>query len=296
MRLPDFLVIGAARAGTTSLHNYLHQHPELFLSSRKELNYFSADYPWPLRRGNPPVRTLAEYAGHFQDAAPHQRAGEVSPRYLMSEAAPARIRDALPHAKLIATLRDPVTRAASHHAMDQRDGLETRSFEDVIRADLEGFARSGRCSVLLRAGLYADQLGRYFARFDRSQIQIHLFEDLETDSGALLRRVFGFLEVDDRFVPPDAGVRYNAAGVPTRRLADALLRKRSITSAVRRRLPLALRRPAQRWIERLRSRGLESHAISPETLAELSAFYREGTLRLQDLIGRDLSRWLRSPA
>jgi hypothetical protein len=296
MRLPDFLVIGAARAGTTSLHNYLHQHPELFLSSRKELNYFSADDPGPWRRESPPVRTLAEYARHFQGATPHQRVGEVSPRYLISEGAAARIHEALPRAKLIATLRDPVSRAASHHAMDQRDGLETRSFEEAIRADLEAFAGTGRCSLLLRGGLYASQLERYFARFDRSQIQIHLFEDLESDSSTLLRRVFGFLEVDDRFVPPDAGVRYNAAGAPSRRLADALLRKRSITSTIRQWLPLALRRPAHRWIERRRALSLEANPISAGIEAELLAFYREGTLRVQDLIGRDLSRWLRSSA
>jgi hypothetical protein len=295
LRLPDFLVIGAARAGTTSLHNYLRQHPELFVCSRKELNFFSADDPWPSRRKSLPVRTLAEYAGHFQDAASHQIVGEVSPRYLVSEAAPDRIRAVLPRAKLIATLREPVARAVSHYAMDRRDGLETRTFEEAIRADLEAFVRSGCCGILLRGGLYASQLERYFARFDRSRIQIHLFEDLEADSAALLRRVFGFLEVDDRFVPPDAGVRYNAAGVPTRRLADALLRKRRITSAIRRRLPRALRRPALRWIEQHRASALESNPISPEIEAELSAFYQEGTLRLQDLIGRDLSQWLRGP-
>jgi hypothetical protein len=197
MRLPDFLVIGAMKSGTSSLHRYLGQHPDVFTSKRKELNYFW-HHPG---RGQP----IERYASHFAHAGDAKVAGESSPNYMKEHMRPgtaARIAGTLPKARLICLLRDPIDRLVSHYAHNVWMGRESRPFADAVLDPNEGFLMSSR---------YGWQLSHYIARFPRSQLLVMNMEDINRPEG--IRRVLEYLDVDPTFRIDTSG-RYFKKGDP----------------------------------------------------------------------------------
>ena len=202
-RLPNFLVIGAARSGTTTLHYHLGQHPEIFVSPVKETNFFLWDAagempPWVderTRRETP--ATLEAYAALFGQAGDHHRAvGESSPGYLFGPVA-ARIKARLPEAKLIAILRHPVEQALSMLGTWHRD-LPT---EELVRRLPEALAAGAPgphgALPLKEHGQFHHHLAPFFAQFGRGQIKVVLFDDLTRNGPALFRNLFRFLGVDE---------------------------------------------------------------------------------------------------
>ena len=300
MTLPNFLIIGAGKAGTTSVHEYLKQHPEVFVSAIKETNFFVYDGQNPLMlqqtpSSDFPVRTVEDYGALFRDAAGARAIGEASPKYLLDPRAAERIRHRLPGVRLIVMLRHPVERAYSSYSMYVRDRYERRSFTQAIADEdhgrHDGAVRFGQ-KHYLGSGYYARQLRVYFHLFDRSQIAIHLFEDLKADAAGLMRRLFDFLEVEGSFVP-DTRLRHNSSGKPRNRLLRPLLHKSPLTQAARRLLPGPLLRRAEAIQQAWRDGSAQAApSLPPEIRASLIARYRDDILELQDLIGRDLTRWL----
>ncbi len=301
MKTPSFIVIGAGRSGTTSLHHYLKQHPDIFMSTPKETNFFAYDGTQPPpSQANPrdarnlhPVRTWEEYRALFANASEAQAIGEASPRYLRDPAVPGRIRRSLPEAKLVAILRDPVARAYSSYLMYVREGLETRSFAEAVRDEQHGRNRdhvSGQWHYLA-VGFYYRHLARYLREFPRERILVCLHEDLCHDTRGLLKSIFGFLNVDDGF-EPDVSIRHNPAGAPRSRALHWLLRKRPLTTALKHRLPTGLVRATYGPAMALQGRNLAKPSLPASLRAELIAGYRSDILALQDLVQRDLSCWL----
>lgn len=294
MARPNFLIIGAIKGGTTSLHEYLRQHPDVFMPERKELGYFAFDESRPADEGlnRYVVRDVGEYLAHFAGSSGHRAIGEASPQYLWSPIAPARIRELLLHARLVAVLRDPVDRAYSAYLHLVREGAEIcPTFEQAWEEEPKRIAaRLGPLWRYTEVGFYAAQLERYFALFPRERILIRLFDDLQADAAALVRDVFRFLTVDDTF-QPNVGARLNPSGVPRSRRLQSWLRGRSaVVSAAAKLIPAGPRRRLARAVER---RNLEKPALAPQTRERLIALFREDILRTQDLIQRDLSAWLR---
>jgi hypothetical protein len=196
--LPDFLIIGAQRAGTTSLYRYLVSHQDVSPALRKEIHYFDRFYP----------RGQAWYQAHFPPFwARRQRLGEASPSYLFFPKVPERVQGLLPHAKLIVLLRNPIDRAYSHYQMKHRKGWETHSFaaavaqeEDRIREhrarlwqDPDFYAYNYRHFSYTTRGLYAEQLERWFAHFDRRQMLILKSEALLKQRETTLPQIWEFL-------------------------------------------------------------------------------------------------------
>src|SRR4051794_36389137 len=158
MRLPNFLIIGAAKGGTTSLYHYLRQHPNVFMSPVKEVRYFCCDeFPaWDAT-----IRTASAYASLFAGAdASHLAIGEASPQYLNSAVAADRIADELPGVRLIVLLRNPVDRSYSSYLGQLRGGLERRAPAVAIRPGTYCFETS----------LFYPRLVRYLKRFERDRI------------------------------------------------------------------------------------------------------------------------------
>ena len=196
--LPDFLILGAQKGGTTALYAYLRWHPGITGPSWKEVSYFDRHY----RRG------ASWYRGHFPIGAGDRLVGEASPGYLFHPLAPERVRATVPEAKLIALLRDPVDRALSHYHHEVALGRETLSFEEAIEAEPERtrgeeqrlvrepgyFSRPWWDYTYLARGRYAEQLERWFAVFPREQLLVLPSEDLAADPGQAYRRVLEFLE------------------------------------------------------------------------------------------------------
>lgn len=278
MTLPNFLIIGAAKAGTTTLHAYLRPHPEIFMPARKELRYFAYkgsgdDYAYP-------VKTRAEYESYFAAAGDVPAIGEASPQYLRSPVAAQRIAAELPGCRLVVSLRNPVEQAFSAYLMGLRNGK--------VAPGTRFLPALAEHPVLARG--YAGDLARYFELFERSRVHVIRFEDLVRDPLAAAQGVCGFLGVATDFAPAVEKVS-NPGGLPKNRLLHRVLADKRVMDFGKRYLP-------ERWLDaakKVRNDNLEKQRMTPEERAAAMALLRGDILRTGDLVHLDLSAWLRGP-
>ena len=190
--LPDFVVIGTQKGGTTSLHDYLASHPRTAPSDIKEVHYFDRDVPLPIEW----------YRGHFPLRPDGRRVFETTPRYLFHPQAAERMHEALPDAKLIALLRDPVERALSHYRMTARGVREPLGMLEAFEAEEERTAAPRDAAradedrdwyAYKARGRYAEQLARFYERYDRDQVLVVRSEDLFEDPAGTCRTILDFL-------------------------------------------------------------------------------------------------------
>jgi lipopolysaccharide transport system ATP-binding protein len=202
--LPDFLILGAQKAGTTALYAYLRWHPEITGPSFKEISFFDRHYARGERwyRAHLPVRQGSIV-------------GEASPSYLFHPLAPERVARMVPDARLIALLRNPVDRAFSHYQHEVALGREPLSFEEAVASEnerMEGeleqmlrdpsyFSHAWWNYTYLARGRYAEQLERWFAFFAREQLLVLFTDELGEDPGGTYRRVLDFLGAETRDLP-----------------------------------------------------------------------------------------------
>jgi len=295
MQLPNFIIIGAEKSGTTSLYYYLQQHPEIFMSSIKETRYFCPEfytkYSNGPRLGNRSgTMSFGEYQNLFADANGERAVGEASPQYIYIGSAAGRIKECLPEAKLIAILRNPVERAYSAYCYQLRGGYETLSFRDALVAEAQRKQDCWRPVWCYKdLGLYYSQIKTYVDLFSRDQLRVYLYEDLSRDALTFMQGVYSFLEVDPTFAP-DITPK-NVSGVPKNRFIHTLLNQETpLSSMVKQAIPKALRKQANQWVSR---RNLLPKPEFPEDVRqELQTFFREDILKLQDLLQQDLNSWL----
>lgn len=296
MLMPNFLIIGASKAGTTALHNYLPQHPQVFLCPEKEVGFFWAhgerlDWQGPGldRLKNRLVTDLQAYEKLFAGAGQAKAIGEASVRYLHHPRSPDLIKQFIPHARLVVILRQPADRAFSNFMHNRMDGIEPcADFQQVLAEERAGRRNRWINCRYLEKGYYFAALTRYLERFDRRQIWIGLFEDLRNTPQALMRSLYQFLDVDDGFVP-DLSRRHNVSGVirnPILRVAWA--RSGKLRAQARPFFEAGLRHRLYEWI----IRDLDRQTLDADLRAELTELYRPDIERLQELIQRDLSTWL----
>jgi hypothetical protein len=215
---PDFVIIGAQRAGTTSLHAYLSAHPQVRTPAKKELHYLTDRHE----------RGLDWYLGQFPSAVPAGSiVGEATPYALFHPLAPGRLKAIFPNVKLIALLRNPVDRAYSHYLLERAQGFETLDFSAALDAEAERLAgeefriiadpahvsRSHKHFSYLARGDYAPQLARWFSHFPREQILILRSEDLYVRTASMFARVASFLGIDPEIASSFA-VHNRSAGAP----------------------------------------------------------------------------------
>jgi len=296
-QLPDFLVIGASKAGTTSLYRYLKSHPEIYLSPIKEPNYFSSPETRPVIVGPPPgtpvVWRIEDYRRLFKARTTESVAGEMSPQYIYYECSPGAIRNLIPKVKMIAILRDPADRAHSHFCQNRRAGTEPLSdFAAALAAEDERIAQGWRPAFHYRnRGYYARQLRRYLELFPREQLLILLYDDMVADCPGLLKRICAFLGVDENY-SFDTMDRDNVTrGIPRGRLLRHILRSAGpATSLIRKTLPGKLRASLFR---RLSSLVLSPKPeFEPRLREQLVSEFKPDILELERIIDRDLSPWL----
>jgi hypothetical protein len=289
--LPNFIVIGAAKAGTTALHWYLAEHPEIFMCRVKDPSYFAfgLDDKGQLLWGDPevhrfPVRSLSEYERLFADAGGATAIGEASTMYLECPQAATRIREQLPAARIICSLRNPVDRAYSNYLMY----LRHRSQRIDPTRDLSVTASWARPdSHWMRISRYHEQLSRYFDAFPRGQIHVLLAEDLKRNPLRVMQELYRFVGVDPEFVP-DLETPHNVGGIPASMLLERVFTRSTIRSAVAPWIP----KRAANWARRLRTWNLRQAPPLPEELRmELSRHFRDDIARTSELIGRSLEHW-----
>ena len=287
MTLPNFMIIGVAKAGTTSLFRYLDQHPQVFMCPVKGTNFFgyedALDWKWT-DEGDPPLlrhfqaTTLEEYEALFAGATDEIAIGEASPQYFRCPTAAWRIHECVPDVKLVASLRNPADRAYSGFLMRTRRG-------EAVKSVYEEFTPN---ASHVREGFYYKRLKRYFDSFARHQIKVYLFEEFRKDPAKVAVDLFDFLRVDTNFVP-DTSIRHNPAGVPRSRLLSRLFFNPTLIRTAKRMLPHGM----QRMAKRVQRQNLETPPKLPADLrAELLDLYREDIHKLEVILERDLSIWL----
>ena len=293
---PTFLLIGAAKAGTTSLYDALGQHPDIYTSPVKEPSFFAFGGKRPDYRGPGDAAWLDRIPGDieayqalFSGRTTEKAAGEGSHWYLYSEQAPATIRQHVPDVRLIAMLRDPADRAYSTFLHLRRTGQETLpSFEEALRHEAARVANGWGWGHYVRRGRYGEQLRRYYDHFRPEQIRVCLYEDFQHDPHGLLGDLYRFLGVQDDFVP-DLSARRNVSGLPKHPRLHRLLRAGlPLYRLFRPLVPTGVRRAALRRY----NRDLAKPPLQPVLRRQIITELRDDIVQLQALIDRDLQSWL----
>jgi hypothetical protein len=284
--LPTFLVIGSFKCGTTSLHHYLTQHPEIQMATMKETNFFSGPPNGaPYTRGAKRIKHLSEYERLFDPAFDVR--GETSPNYTafpLRQGTPERIRQTVPDAKLIYLVRDPVSRTVSHvHHRVSTEG-ERRPLASAL-ADLQDLRSPYVCS-----SFYALQLEQYLRYFPRDQILIIDQANLLSDRQATLREVFDFLSVNDAVSSQQFQDELNT-GDARRSYSRFRYVLRWTRASPLQHLPRGLRVTLRDSVERLVSRPLAAPTLDDDLRARLQELFADDVARLRQLTGESFPTW-----
>jgi hypothetical protein len=292
MRLPDFLIIGAAKAGTTTLYEYLIRHPQIYMSTPKEPEFFAREENY--------AKGIDWYASLFSDAAPHQVCGEASTRYTMHPWFPAadRIVQVLPRAKLIYLMRHPVERTYSHYVQSIKNSQNTRLQLEVTETFEE---RIQRDDFMLDTSNYIKQIEHYLQFYSQDSFLFLLMEDLIENPANILRKVCNFIGVDDTIdLLAAAPIAANQASSHYQRFlreqTTAKLRSNPVIDRTAKLLPQWLRDRAYQLLTKLPYRkSIEKKYLPPPMLPEtrqmLLERFREPNHKLSKLLDRDLSHW-----
>lgn len=275
----------------------LRSHPDVFMSPNKEPWFFALEGVTEPFRGPGElqgVRTLEEYQELFAEVGTERAIGEASTLYLFSKEAPANIVRQVPNARLIAVLRNPVERAYSNYLEHRWEGREPLADFGAALDNETARAAAGWSPFwqYRTMGLYGEQLERYFGVFDQDQLRVFLFEDFIQNRMAVLADIASFLEIDA--FPPSEPVHRNAAGIPRNRTIQKAMRRSSrIKSVMKSVLPSETRASIRRGLERF---NLTKPDMPEQVRQTLIDFYRDDIRKVEEILKRDLSRWIGSPS
>ena len=294
MIMPNFLIIGAAKAGTTALHEYLQQHPQIYMTPTKETNFFAFEGEVINFQGcgdealkDFSITDLNTYQAQFSQVNHELAIGEACPSYLYLPQAALRIKKYIPHARLIVILRNPIERAYANFLHIVRDDREPhQDFALALQEEATRIADNWEWFWHYKQlGFYSKQLQRYYELFPTNQIEVYLYEDLKKKPLELLQNIFHFLEVDATF-SPDMALRPNKSGMPKNQIIHQILTKPNpLKTFLKPLFPAKIR-------QKIQHNNLTTPQISPEVRQKLKDLYREDILKCQDLLRRDLSGWL----
>jgi len=298
-RIPDFMIVGAPKSGTTSLYYYLKQHPEIFMPEEKEPYFFCF-------MNNPPgfvsaanlsdkLWRLEDYLALFAPAKKNAILGEATPAYLYAHStAIPNIRkvygEAKKNLKIIIILRNPVDRAFSQYMMFRRDNFEDLEFQEAIRPDTVKRRLGERWNYYydyLGFGEYSRQVESYLNEFPH--VRVYLYDEFKSDNLSVMRDMFEFIGVSSDFVP-ETRLAYNPSGEPRlKRLHKFLFLERSpLKEIVKRFLPWEMRMKIK---YRILDANIKSKRLDAATRKKLHAYFEDDIIRLESVLGRDLSLW-----
>lgn len=299
MTFPNFLIIGAVKAGTSSIFKYITQHPQVYGAPIKEPSFFAFENevvnfcgPGDELFNQAVITKYEDYERLFADVNHEMAIGEASVVYLHSDKAPFRIKHYIPNVKLMAILRNPVDRAISSYSHNIRDGLERLSFPMALEVEktrqAEGWQHIWRYAGL---GFYYEALQRYFSLFPRKNIAIYTYEEFTQNPADIIKNIFDFLGVDKSFVP-DMTYKHNVSGVPRSRIIHSFLRRQSLVKdSLKLLIPQKYRLSIRMKITE-RNINPQKIVVDDSIRSALKEVYRNDVLQTQSLIRKDLSAWL----
>ena len=285
--LPNFLIIGAAKAGTTTLFDALKQHPQVFCSTPKETRFFSDDERF--------ARGMEWYLDTcFKGSAGYPARGEATPQYLsLSEKAVPRIQAAFGSEplKFIVIFRDPVQRAYSHYWQTIRFGEEKLSFDAAMAAEDERLGKDRDDLSVTVAGTYASRLKPFLDGFPRDRFLFLLNEDLARDFGGTLAKAAAFIGVSPSF--DFQAIKSNPAIMPTNQTLFNLLRRPSFLRRLARVIiPLpGLRGQVKDALHDAAAKPFQYPPMDPKAEQMLRARFADQVKQLEQMTGLDLARW-----
>ena len=292
--LPNFLIIGASKCGTTALYYLLKQHPEISFPSLKEPKYFSSTHQKFPHNGvgdnsvdKFSIKSLEDYKLLFSNIQ-NKRVGEASPDtiYFHKKTA-SQIKDCLGDIPIIIMLRNPVKRAFSAFMYLSRDSREELNFRDALLAEEERLSNNWDFIWgYKKCGLYYDQVNTFMNNF--SNVKVVFQQDLKHKSSIVLEDIYEFLNVDKSF-KTDASINYNESGIPSNLVSKFLLSRRNILSTSIREIMKRL--IPRRLLERVASKSLVYQSISQDDKLRLKPYFYSDICKLEKLIERDLSSW-----
>lgn len=293
---PDFIIVGAAKSGTTSIHNYLSQHPSVFMCTPKETNYFSLkDEKFKACLTNVQksycntfVRKQAKYVECFKNSAANQIAGEVSPSYLYADKAPKFIKEALPNCKIIIILRHPVDRAFSNFKHHLRIRVETTSsFKKAILLEKTRIKQKWWWGFhYQKASFYYEQLKRYYDIFPASNILTLFFEDYIKDEQDGVNQILEFIGAEAKELKKKEVL--NKSDLPHSYGLHQFINNEEIKKIIKTFIPISLGKKINNSLNVLNKSEKQLSSAFRESLTKQ---YSEDVKKLEDLIKKDCCIW-----
>lgn len=307
---PNFFIVGAPKCGTTSLHEYLQRHPDVYMPFYKEPHYFGSDLIGSrfLQFRNKPER----YLRLFRDARNESRIGESSPWYLVSTRAAQEIKAYDPNAKIIMLLRNPVDMMYSMWSQFRYSGNEQiEDFEEALKAESarkqgQLIRRAAHCVTGLYytdMAKYTDQVKRYFDTFGRDNVCVIIFDDFKANTAQVYKSVLNYLELDDSFetnfdvVNPNKEVRVEwlqkailSTGFSLMLLKDRL----TYFATTNRFIPYSYRTQTVKGVINAYTRYEKRSPLTPELRQRILTSFEPEIDSLSELLNRDLSHWYQS--
>jgi len=274
--LPNLIVIGTQKGGTSSLHYYLSLHPEIYMCREKELDFFIAQRNWE--------RGVEWYKKNFVGEA--KIYGESSPNYTdypRYDQVPKRMHSIVPETKLVYILRDPIKRIISHYMHWYSAGLENRSLSDALRK-IESSRYTRRC-------LYYMQLEQYLNYFAKSNIFIMTSEDLYDDTQKIMQKLFIFLEVDNSFYDKKFSQIHHKSSQKRRKTPLGKYLEKSPIGETIEQLPRPIREKAKTLLYFPFSHKVQQPTLDKTLKAELIDYLRPDINRLRDYTGLAFENW-----
>ena len=297
IELPDFIVPGAAKSGTTTLYRILQQHPEVYVPSYNKETYFFAYFDRELSYEKSfmahAITNPMDYLGIFNERKNERIMGEASIGYLYDyEDSIRNMRkfygDNLRKVKIVIILRNPVDRAYSHYTFLIRNGFEDLTFEEAVDPETIKKRKNIRPGFdYLEYGMYYNQIKAYLDNFD--QVKIYLFEDLK-DLPGLGADMFSFLSLEP--VDFDKSIKANPSGIPKSKYLVKLLRKNQMAKIAYRMFPKKAQGKLLNFRDQLLSRSLKKQRMNEDTRRQLTEHFKEDVLKLDSIIERDVKHWL----
>lgn len=281
---PNFFIVGAPKAGTTSLYEYLKNIPEIFMSSIKEPNFFSENtisenYPITI------IRKKLEYLSLFDKVQNEKIIGESSTSYLSDPETPHKIHKINPNSRILISLRDPVERAFSHYLMHKRTTWLTSSLHEELQNSISKKFNHNQHRLKLEHGLYFNDIRRYQEIFGKNQVTILIFEEFIKNKKESIEKVLKFLGInhDVNYLETKSHNPYR--GIRGERIINYLNTNNTRKRIIQKIIPINVRRSLR---EKIFTKQQSKPEMAPSDREVLINYYREDVEKLQNFLGRKL--------
>ncbi len=292
LRWPNLFIVGAQKSGTSSIHEYLNQHPQIFMSPLKEPGYFHGNvskYTEPRV-----IRNEEIYLNQFKKVKNEIFIGE-STSYLQDPDSPKLIAEKIADCKIIIVLRDPIQRLFSHYFHHVRSGIEKRSFSEMIREDsytdydlnCKYNEKNRDIPNIVQRGFYSNQIARYYDTFDKKNVKIFIYEDFQRNYKKLIEEILKFLGLNLNFDFDE--ITYNAFQVPKDGFGKSIFLNKTLRELGSRIFSPKTRSKLAKKI--IYEKNPEKPNILPEDRKFLENLYYNDVLRTQRILGKSLP-WL----